>query len=444
MSLGLADELPRALEQGEIVPYYQPLVDLQTTRTIGFEVLARWVHPERQIIPPLEFIPLAEQTGLIGKLSERILRQACLTAAGWAPDLKLSINISPLQLGETAMPERLRRIAEETDFPLRRLTVEVTEAAVIHDFDLARSVLGDLKAAGAHLALDDFGTGYSGLRHLQMLPFDALKLDAAFVRTMTSHRESRKIVAAVMGLCQSLGLASIAEGIESQSQLEMLRSMGYGSGQGWLFGRPAPVAHVAAMTEPERELGAPPSMARIAEQVALRLEALPIQCLWQLRALYEGAPVGLAFVDPDFRYLAVNERLAEMHNLPITAFLGRRIGEVVPEIIEQIEPRFRRALAGEPVQDCITNYRKDGAHPVRRLQSSYQPVRDMAGEVIGVSVAIVDLTDRSPTEASKRPPCPICHRPMSLFLHVERHGAHPIVESFRCAACDDARVRALP
>jgi PAS domain S-box-containing protein len=400
----LARELPGALRRNEIVPYYQPIVDLQTRRVVGFEVLARWHRAPRQIINPLEFIPLAETAGLIGDLTERQLRNACLAAADWPADIQLSVNISPLLLQDAGLPDRLHRIAGEARFPFCRLVFEITECAEIEDFDIARSILGNLKSLGAHLALDDFGTGYSGLRYLQMLPFDQLKLDAAFVRTMTTHRESRKIVAAVMGLCQNLGLAAVAEGIESDSQLEMLRSLGYGGGQGWLFGRPAPAAEVSATLNDGQPPPAPaPSVARIAEQVALRLEALPIQCLWQLQALYEGAPVGLAFVDRDFRYLAVNERLAAMHGLPVAAFLGRPVAEVIPEAIEQVEPRFHRALAGEPVKDSNTLYRPRDGRRARVLQSSYQPVRDAAGEIIGISVAIVDITDQDAAHASDRP-----------------------------------------
>ena len=212
--IDLAGELPRALEQDEIVPYYQPLVDLQTGHVIGFEVLARWHHPIHQVIYPADFISLAEHSGLIGALTERLLRRACLEAFDWPSETTLSVNFSPLQLRDSAMPERLHKLVEQAGFPFHRLTFEITEGAIIQDFDLARATVGNLKSLGAHLALDDFGTGFSGLRHLQMLPFDMLKLDAAFVRTMTGHRETRKIVAAVMGLCQCLGLTAIAEGIE--------------------------------------------------------------------------------------------------------------------------------------------------------------------------------------------------------------------------------------
>jgi PAS domain S-box-containing protein len=304
-------------------------------------------------------------------------------------------------LHDSGLPEQLSNILEQARFPFQRLTLEITESAVVDDIDLARYILGDLRSLGAHLALDDFGTGYSGLHHLQELPFDILKVDAIFVRTLCTKTESRKIIAAVMGLCQSLKLATIAEGIENDSQLEMLRCLGYGSGQGWLFGRPTPAAETETLLKNEQPAVALNSVAQIAEQVALRLEAMPIQCLWQLKALYEGAPVGLAFLDRELRYLAVNERLAEMQGLPIAAFLGRAVAEVFPEGIKSIEPRLRRALAGEIIKDIKTRHGSVAGRPARLLQSSYQPVRDPAGEVIGVSVAVVDVTDYESVTASK-------------------------------------------
>ncbi len=398
----LASELPRALARGEIIPYYQPLIDLHSSRVVGFEVLARWCLCGRDI-PPAEFIPVAEACGLIGELTEHLLHQACIDAAKWPAAIRLSINISPKQLGDAAMPKRLDRMAALARFPFDRLTFEVTEGAVIDNFDRARTILGDLKSLGATLAIDDFGTGFSGLRHLQLLPFDSLKLDAAFVRSITNHRESRKIVAAVMGLCQSLGLLAVAEGIESPSQLEILRSLGYSIGQGWLFGYPAPAAQANGMLEQAFAQAHTPSTARIAEQTALRLEALPIQCLWQLRALYEDAPVGLAFVDPHLRYVAVNERLAEMHGVPVAALIGRPVADVIPDFIEQVEPTLRRALAGEAIRDVRTNYAARRGTRSFVLQSSYQPIRDAGGEIVGVSVAVVDVTPRQVNSAGERP-----------------------------------------
>jgi PAS domain S-box-containing protein len=391
----LALELTRALDRNEIVPYYQPIVDLQTRRIEGFELLARWHHPNKQVIGPAEFIPAVEEIGLIGQLTEKLVCQACLHAAKWPAHLQLSVNISPLQLKDSGLTDRLSRILQQARFPMQRLTLEITETAVVDDLDSARSTLGDLRSHGAHLALDDFGTGYSGLRYLQELPFDIVKVDALFVRTLCTKPESRKIVAAVMGLCESLRLATIAEGVEDDSQLEVLRGLGYGSGQGWVFGRPTVALEAERLLKEEQAVVAQSSMAQIAEQVALRLEAMPIQCLWQLKALYEGAPVGLAFLDRELRYLAVNERLAEMQGLPTTAFLGRTVAEVFPEGFESVEPRLRQTLAGEIMDSVETRHAAGAGRPARSLQSSYQPVRDAAGEVVGVSVAVVDVTGQT-------------------------------------------------
>lgn len=198
----LAQDLPEAVERDEIVPFFQPLVELATGRIIAFEALARWPRSDGRIIPPAEFIPLAEKSGVIGGLSERLLRRACLAAAHWPRDIQLCVNVSPLQLCNPAAAERLSRVAEQAGLPLSRITFEITEGAIVEDFEVARRILGDLKARGARLSLDDFGTGYSGLLRLQMLPFDTLKIDAAFVRDMTTHRLSRMIVWAVMGLCR--------------------------------------------------------------------------------------------------------------------------------------------------------------------------------------------------------------------------------------------------
>lgn len=399
MSDDANSELVRALRENEIVPYFQPLIDLRNGGIVGFEVLARWLHRTGKIIYPAEFISVAESAGLIGLLSEHLLHQACVLAGQWSREVQLTLNISPVQLTDPAMPERLHLIAEGAGFPLNRLTFEITEGAIVRDYEIARRILGDLKSSGAQLALDDFGTGHSGLQHLQRLPFDALKLDAGFVRSLNSDRGTRKIVAAVMGLCQSLGLTAVAEGIEQEAQFEMLRCLGYSIGQGWLFGRPAPAPQAAAMLE-NAKWSPGRSVAHIAEQVALRLEALPMQCLWQLQAVYEGAPVALAFIDQECRYVAVNERLAEINGIPVAAFLGRAVREVVPYLADQVEPRIRKALAGEAIKDAQTFYRPSGSKRPRVCRSSYQPVRDWSGEIVGVSVAVVDIIEHETSSAA--------------------------------------------
>jgi PAS domain S-box-containing protein len=399
----LASELRRALESKEMVPYFQPLVDLRTERILGFEVLARWHHPIRQLVLPGEFIPAAENCGLIGALTESLLHQSCLAATAWPSDILISVNLSPSQLRDRALPGRIHRCAERSGFPPNRLSFEITEGSVVEEFETAARVLRSLKSLGVTLALDDFGTGYSGLRHLQMLPFDVLKIDATFISNMESQKESRKIVAAIVGLSQNLGLTTVAEGIENQKQSDMLRWLGCDHGQGWLFGRPVPASEVTTVLQGERQLsGRAEPMTGVAERVAFRLEALPTQCLGQLRALYDGSLVGLGFLDPQFRYVALNERLAELHDLPVEAHIGRTINDILPEdLTKELEPRLRSALSGEAVSDFETYRRLHSEVRPRLFQASYQPVRDVAGEVIGISVAVVVIDNAAPREAKQ-------------------------------------------
>ena len=200
-------------------------------------------------IPPSVFIPLAESLGLIGTLSEQLIRRACRVALTWPDDLFVTVNVSPLQLRDRALPTLVRSILAETGLPPLRLELELTESALIDDFHLAHDILLDLKSTGIRLALDDFGTGYSSLRHLQGLPLDKIKIDMGFVGTMSSIVASRKIVAGVIGLGHSLGLPIVAEGIEDAAAAGELNLMGCDLGQGWLYGRAGTAAEVAAMLD---------------------------------------------------------------------------------------------------------------------------------------------------------------------------------------------------
>jgi diguanylate cyclase (GGDEF)-like protein len=230
--------LRQAIVADELTPHFQPFVALAEERPIGFEMLARWSHPERGFVPPTDFIPLAEETGLIVRMTEQLLRRACNAAAGWPDHLILAVNISPLQLRDRALPAMVATALIESGLPARRLEIELTETALVGNFELARDLLTELKELGVHLTLDDFGTGHSSLRHLQMLPFDKIKVDASFVRNMHCSPESGKIVAAVIALGRSLGLLTVAEGIEDAATAFALRDMGCHIGQGWLFGQP--------------------------------------------------------------------------------------------------------------------------------------------------------------------------------------------------------------
>jgi PAS domain S-box-containing protein len=382
-----------ALERDEIVPYFQPQIELGTGQLKGFEVLARWPHRSRGMLHPVTFIPLAENNGLIGRLTDNLLYTACAAAASWPNHLTLSVNVSPIQLRDGALPERVRSAVERTEFPLRRLVLEITETALMDDIGLARTIMQEFRALGVRLAIDDFGVGYSCLRHLQSLPFDELKVDASFIHAMTDQRESRKIVAAIICLGRSLGLTTLGEGIETREQADMLRCLGCEWGQGWLFGRPASAAETAAALDQGRwDTRAAAPATPIAADVALHLEAMPGQRLAHLQALYRGAPIGLAYMDRDLRYVSVNARMAEMHGLSIEKHIGRTLEELLPDLFILVEPHLRRSLLGEPVDDLmVPGWTSTREGPKSLYRASYQPVKDEAGEIVGLSVAVIDV-----------------------------------------------------
>jgi diguanylate cyclase (GGDEF)-like protein len=240
-------ELRRAILLNEVAPRYQPIVALSDSRIVGFEMLARWHHPTLGDVSPSVFVALAEGLGLIGVLSEQLTRKACLVAMTWPGDIFVTVNVSPLQLRDRALPVLIRSILADTGLSPLRFEIELTESALITDFKLAHEILLDLKSTGIRLTLDDFGTGYSSLRHLQSLPLDKIKIDTDFVSTMRSVSASRKIVAGVIGLGHSLGLPVVAEGIEDAETAAALQLLGCDLGQGWLYGRAMTADAAAAM-----------------------------------------------------------------------------------------------------------------------------------------------------------------------------------------------------
>lgn len=383
-----------ALRDGHFVPFFQPLITMRTGQLAGFEVLARWRHPVEGLIAPSKFIPVAEQDGWIEELTCQILQKAFAAAAVLPDPLTLAINISPLQLRNSALPEQLRTLASEAGFPLTRVVVEITESALIDSPESATAIVAELKRMGCRLALDDFGTGYSSLSHLQSLPFDKLKVDQSFVRSMTDKRDHRKIVSAVIGLGQSLGLTTVAEGIETQEQAEMILWLGCDLGQGYFFGRPLPAEELSVCVSMQRQkLWVQPGSAwkKIS---AASFDLSPAQRLAQLQAVYDGAPVGLAFLDQNLRYLNVNQRLADMNGAKIEDHLGNAVSETIPELSPYVEPFIRRALAGEIITDIEARLPHTGE--IRLV--SYHPVTDEAGEVLGVSLAVTDITARKRAE----------------------------------------------
>jgi diguanylate cyclase (GGDEF)-like protein len=226
------------LEHGQFVPYFEPQVDLATGEVVGFEVLARWNHPLSGIIAPDVFIPVAEDIGLIGRLSEQVIGEALREAAAWDPGVKISVNISPSQLADGWLAQRVVRILAETNFPAERLVVEVTESSLFADLELARTIATSLKNQGIRLALDDFGTGFSSLSHLRTLPFDIIKIDRSFVSNINSRRESLAIVRAVTTLAGALSVPVCVEGIENEAAFNTVVRLGCAIGQGWYFGKP--------------------------------------------------------------------------------------------------------------------------------------------------------------------------------------------------------------
>ena len=234
----LQRDLQSAIAANAIVPHYQPLVRLKDGTVAGFEVLARWNHPSRGFISPEVFISLAEETGLIGQLTQSILRQACRDAAQWPDKIKISVNLSPVQLKDVALPDQLLSMLRTLDFLPKRLEIEITETALVDDDKAASAILTRLRAAGIDIALDDFGTGYSSLHNLRMFPVTKLKIDKSFVRSMTTDENSTKLISGILALSRSLGIATTAEGIEEPSEADFLLSSGCDFGQGYFYAKP--------------------------------------------------------------------------------------------------------------------------------------------------------------------------------------------------------------
>jgi PAS domain S-box-containing protein len=396
-----AIDVHRAIEREELVPFFQPQVEVRTGKLTGFEILARWQHPQRGPILPGNFISLAEEQGLIGRLMQQILRKAFQSFPVLPEPLMISVNVSPIQLQDLNLPRQIQHAAENSGFPATRLTIEVTESALVNNLERAQQIASELKAMGCELALDDFGTGYSSLNHLQALPFDELKVDASFIESMTTSRESRKIVAAVVGLGHSLGLATVAEGVETAEQADMLLRLSCEFGQGWLYGRPMPAEEIPAFVASGPQ--AATSASSDDNPAVSSLEALPAQRLAQLQAIYDGSPAGLCFLDRHLRYVSINRRLADMHGVPVAEHLGRTPQEVIPDAYPVYEPYLLRALQGEalPEVEVSSSAIKPGEKD-RTALLSYQPAFDEAGEIIGVSVAVADITERKRAEQALR------------------------------------------
>jgi diguanylate cyclase (GGDEF)-like protein len=240
----LENDLRAGLGRGEFELHYQTIVAFATRRVCGAEALVRWRHPELGIIPPDRFIPIAEDTGLIVQLGEWIIRRACAEAADWPAHIKLAINLSPLQFGRSNLAEIISGALADSGLAPERLELEITESVLLQQNEDNRATLHRLKRLGISVVLDDFGTGYSSLTYLHMFPFDKIKIDKSFVHKLSTSAECAAIVCAVIGLGGSLGIETVAEGVETQEQFALLRVAGCSQAQGYLFSRPVPAGEL--------------------------------------------------------------------------------------------------------------------------------------------------------------------------------------------------------
>ena len=250
-------DLAAALSMAQFEIYYQPLIDLSTNEICGFEALLRWHHPVRGLISPAQFIPLAEQTGLIVPLGDWVVREACREAAGWPGHIKVAVNLSPMQFKGNALVQTIVAALDASGLAPSRLELELTESALLQDNEATLSILHQLRRLGIAIALDDFGTGYSSLSYLRRFPFTKIKIDRSFVRELADNSDCVAIVRAVVGLGISLGMLTTAEGIETEEHLRLVRQQGCTEGQGYLFGPPAPAALIGPLlARPSRRVAA--------------------------------------------------------------------------------------------------------------------------------------------------------------------------------------------
>jgi diguanylate cyclase (GGDEF)-like protein len=248
--LALQSDLSTAVAEDQLFLHYQPIFDLASRRVVGVEALVRWRHPQRGVVAPASFIPLAEESRLIVPIGRWVLDEACRQAAAWSADglqLGISVNVSAYQLGRREFVEDVRHALESSGIAPSSLTLEITETTLVRDVPAACERLEEVKALGVRVAIDDFGTGYASLSHLQRMPVDILKIDRSFVAALNDGGQSRELLAAILGVGQSLSLSVVAEGIEEHSQQTMLEEMGCEMAQGFLLGYPGPAREIEAI-----------------------------------------------------------------------------------------------------------------------------------------------------------------------------------------------------
>jgi EAL domain-containing protein (putative c-di-GMP-specific phosphodiesterase class I) len=247
-------DLRKALSNGEFELYYQPVVNLERNEVSGLEALLRWHHPERGIVSPADFIPLAEETGLIVPIGEWVLRQACAEAATWPHDIRVAVNLSAVQFKNRHLVDTVFSALAASGLAPARLELEITETVLLQNNEVTLATLHQLRALGVRIALDDFGTGYSSLSYLRSFPFDKIKIDRCFVADLSDAADdSLAILRAVAGLGSSLGIATTAEGVETKEQVDRVREEGCTEMQGYFFSPPKPIKDIARFFPQKQE-----------------------------------------------------------------------------------------------------------------------------------------------------------------------------------------------
>ena len=252
----LEHDLRLALARDELRLSYQPQQEARTGSVVGFEALLRWKHPVRGEISPAMFIPIAEETGAILQIGEWVLRTACREAASWPQPLKIAVNVSAVQLYNASFVQEVHQVLIETGLSPGRLEIEITETALVRDFNRTLAMLRQIKALGIAIAMDDFGTGYSSLSNLRAFPFDRIKIDRSFIKSVNSNGQAATIVRAVLGLGRGLGLPVLAEGVETGDELQFLKDEMCDEVQGYLLGRPAAIGSFRQYTHADVVLDA--------------------------------------------------------------------------------------------------------------------------------------------------------------------------------------------
>jgi predicted signal transduction protein with EAL and GGDEF domain len=243
----LETDLRSAIVRGELEAFYQPLVEVKTRRISCFETLVRWRHPTRGLVSPVEFIPVAEDTGLIVQIGAQILRDACKAATTWPPHVRVAVNVSPIEFQRGDVVAAVQEALSTSGLEPQRLEVEITESVLLEKTTKNVTTLSRLRELGVRISLDDFGTGFSSLSYLRSYPFDKIKVDRSFVSDLSKDDRSRMIVSAITGLGARFGMSTTAEGVETEEQFEWLRNEGCDEVQGWLFSKAVPATEVPAL-----------------------------------------------------------------------------------------------------------------------------------------------------------------------------------------------------